>query len=157
MGREIERKFLVKDTWRQYIDLEQGTRIEQGIIAESKDCLVRVRIWDEQGFITVKSKGNLLDRLEFESPLMAYEAREMLEKFAKPETVVQKIRYRVTHDGWVWEIDEYLGKNAPLVVAEIETSVEVTWPPPPPFVTTEVTQDSRYTASALGRKPFSEW
>jgi len=71
--------------------------------------------------------------------------------------LIEKLRYRVPYGGHTWEVDEFAGENAPLVVAEVELDridAEVSLPS---WVGLEVTYDPRYTNAALARHPYSRW
>ena len=117
MGKEIERKFLVKgDAWKA---LAPGIRYRQGYLNSSIDRTVRVRTIGDQGFITVKGPNNGIARLEFEHVIPADDANEMLTELAE-KPLIEKNRYRILRGKHVWEVDEFLGENAGLVVAEIE-------------------------------------
>ena len=117
MGKEIERKFLVKgDAWKA---LAPGIRYRQGYLNSSFDRTVRVRTIGDQGFITVKGPNNGIARLEFEYVIPADDANEMLTELAE-KPLIEKNRYRILRGKHVWEVDEFLGDNAGLVVAEIE-------------------------------------
>ena len=81
MGKEIERKFLVKgDAWKA---LAPGIRYRQGYLNSSFDRTVRVRTIGDQGFITVKGPNNGIARLEFEYVIPADDANEMLTELAE--------------------------------------------------------------------------
>src|SRR5688500_984775 len=120
MGVEIERKFLVRGgAWRAGV--ARATRMVQGYLGGER-CSIRVRVEGDAAFLNVKSKTLGVKRSEYEAPLPVGEARAMLEEFC-PERV-EKIRHVVDHAGHRWEIDEFLGDNAGLVVAEIELGAE---------------------------------
>ena len=119
MGVEIERKFLVrKDLW-QTLDKPEGKHYRQGYLMNSEDRVVRVRIAGDQGFLTIKGAAEGISRLEYEYEIPKSDAEEMLDRF-RPEGT-EKIRYRIPEaSGLVWEVDEFLGANEGLIVAEIE-------------------------------------
>ena len=134
MGVEIEKKYLVKND--SYHGLAyKSSRIAQGYLNRDPERTVRVRIKDDKGFLTVKGKNRGIERLEFE-----YEI---------PLADAEKVRYYVKHDGFVWEVDEFKGELAPLVVAEIELPSCETSFSLPPFIGKEVTGDPRYYNSQL--------
>ena len=149
---EIERKFLVtSEDWRT----PDPIRIAQGYLNRSKDRTVRVRIAGPLGFITVKGPTTSASRSEFEYEIPLTDAQEMLALCEGP--IVEKIRHLVNHQGLLWEIDEFLGQNAGLVVAEVELESEDQDVPIPPWVGMEVTGDPRYFNSRLSEHPFSVW
>ena len=154
MGKEIERKFLVKgDAWKA---LAPGIRYRQGYLNSSFDRTVRVRTIGDQGFITVKGPNNGIARPEFEYVIPADAANEMLMELAE-KPLIEKNRYRNLRGKHVWEVDEFLGDNAGLVVAEIELgSVDEPFEKPE-WIGEEVSGDPRYYNSNLVAHPYSEW
>lgn len=156
MAREIERKFLVTGAdWRSGA---RGVPYRQGYLSAGADalCTVRARIAGEQAFLTVKGRATGVVRDEYEYPIPVADAEELLERLCAGGRV-EKIRSRVPFKGRVWEVDEFTGENAPLVVAEVELDsidAEVSLPP---WVGREVTDDPRYTNAALARLPYSRW
>lgn len=156
MAREIERKFLVTgDGWRPGA---LGVLYRQGYLGAGTDacCTVRARIAGERAFLTVKGRASEGARDEYEYEIPVADAQEMLDRLCVGGRV-EKHRYRVAHAGFVWEVDEFLGENAPLVVAEVELERIDADVPLPPWVGLEVTYDPRYTNAALARQPYSRW
>ncbi len=147
MAKEIERKFLVTDA--SYKELaSESHHIVQGYLNRDPDRTVRVRLLDSRGFITVKTRSHGATRNEWEYPIPADDAREMLNACDGP--VLEKVRYIVeAGNGLRWEIDEFGGRLSPLVVAEIELPAEDTEFSKPPFIGKEVTGDPRYFNSSL--------
>lgn len=159
MAKEIERKFLVKSD--RYKDLSEGTYYRQGYVPTTNGMTVRIRIAGEEGFLTMKDHAVGFSRHEFEYPIPADDARQMLELMcAKPQ--IEKIRYKLpatSPEGvsLMWEVDEFLGDNAGLVVAEIEVPTEDTKFDLPDWIAEEVTGDKRYYNSHLCANPFKRW
>jgi adenylate cyclase len=153
MAREIERKFLVKDGgWRT----GRGTVYRQGYLNRAKERTVRVRTVADKGYLTVKGITVGASRLEFEYEIPVKDADTMLtELCAKP--LIEKQRFVVEYGGLTWEIDEFMGENAGLVVAEVELQTEGQGFDKPPWLGEEVTADPRYFNSNLSRKPYREW
>jgi len=146
MGIERERKYLVRDATYRTLACESHS-IRQGYLQREPERVVRVRTYDGKGYITVKGKTDGCSRLEFEYEVPYPDAVEMLGLCT--ETVIEKVRYIVWHEGMRWEVDEFGGKLAPLVMAEIElTTPEQTYPLPD-FVGQEVTGNPRYYNSNL--------
>lgn len=153
MGVEIERKFLLaSDAWRQSA---VGVEYRQGYLSRDSARTVRVRVAAGQGYLTIKGRNEGVARAEFEYLIPEDEARQLLALCEGP--LIEKLRYRVEHAGFVWEIDEFLGQNAGLIVAEIELPAEDTPFERPAWVGVEVSGDARYYNSSLSRTPFSEW
>lgn len=155
MGREIERKFLLNSqSWRAQVT--KKTYIEQGYLTAS-GVTVRVRLQEGRAILTIKGKASGLVRDEYEYPIPLEDAKEMLEKLTL-HPPVEKYRYLVpAGNGLVWEIDEYLGDNAPLFTAEIELPSPDTEFEIPEWLGMEVSGDRRYTNRALSRSPYSRW
>ena len=151
MPTEIERKFLVTgDGWRAAA-LGPGRRLRQGYLAPGGGAapVVRVRLADQAGFLTIKGPG-LLSRAEYEYPIPAAEAAAMLDMLCPPP-VIEKTRTRVAHGGLVWEVDEFAGHLAGLVLAEVELPAADHSVDLPDWVGAEVTHDARYQNNSLAR------
>ena len=152
LATEIERKFLVTgDAWRQ----TPGTRFSQGYLNRDKERTVRVRVAGDRAFLTVKGLTHGASRAEFEYEIPLADGEAMLALCDGP--LVEKVRHVLTHAGHVWEVDEFLGANAGLVVAEIElTSADQDFPRSD-WLGAEVTHDARYYNSNLAKTPYSAW
>ena len=153
MPVEIERKFLVRsDAWR---DGPPGVRICQGYLTRDPARTVRVRLAGEKAFLTIKGGTAGISRQEFEYAIPPDEARALLELCLPP--LVDKIRHERSHGGHVWEVDEFLGANAGLVVAEIDLSDAEEAFDHPELLGPEVSDDPRYFNACLAERPWSEW
>lgn len=153
MGQEIERKFLInKALWQPQ---NEGTYICQGYLSTDPERTVRVRIYGEEGFLTVKGKNKGIVRQEWESAIPLTEAKEMLSLCLPP--LVEKRRYVEVHHGQKWEIDVFAGANAGLLLAEAELPSAEAELILPPWIDREVSGDSRYYNSYLSRHPYSSW
>ena len=155
MGKEIERKFLVtSDIWRDAA--VSKSYLKQGYLAAT-GATVRVRLYDEEAFLTIKGRPEGLVRSEYEYPIPVDEACEMLSGLSVYPPV-EKYRYIVpAGNGWFWEVDEYLGDNAPLFTAEIELPEPDTPFEIPAWLGEEVSGNSKYTNRSLSRFPYSLW
>ena len=152
MGLEIERKFLVTgDGWRQV----EPTYFCQGYLSRDKHRTVRVRIAGDQGVLTIKGLNVGAVRPEVEYQIPVADAEEMLKLCEQP--LIEKNRYVVGFAGNHWEVDEFLGENLGLVVAEIELESESQSFEKPDWVGEEVTEDPRYFNSRLAAEPYSTW
>ncbi|MCS3801397.1 CYTH domain-containing protein [Niastella sp. OAS944] len=155
MGIEIERKFLVKkDKWAQVVKQERSL-FRQGYILSDPQKTIRVRLTDTEAFLTIKGQTVGAARPEFEYNIPMEDARHMLDNFCVSE--LSKIRYFIPYDGHTWEVDEFLGQNEGLIVAEIELSAENEQFSLPDWVDKEVTSEKKYTNSNLAVKPYGEW
>lgn len=155
MGIEIERKFLVKkDKWAQVVKTEKSL-FRQGYMISDSQKTVRVRLTDTEAFLTIKGQSIGASRHEFEYNIPTEDARHMLDNLCISE--LSKIRYFIPHDGHTWEVDEFLGQNAGLIVAEIELSSEDEPFSLPDWVDKDVTSEKKYTNSNLAVKPYGQW
>lgn len=152
MGTEIERKFLVRGSGWQ---TDAPQRIVQGYLNRDKARTVRVRIAGAEAFLTIKGVTTGATRAEFEYPIPLADAEALLALCDGP--LIDKLRHRVAHGGLLWEIDQFLGDNAGLVVAEVELASEDQTVALPPWVADEVTGDRRYYNSSLATQPFFQW
>lgn len=154
MGTEIERKFLVVgDEWRS---LGTGLAYWQGYLVSAPGRVVRVRIAGDQGFLTIKGASTGISRPEFEYAIPVEEARELLETLCD-RPFIQKTRYKIPWGELFWEVDEFAGDNAGLIIAEIELpSVEYEIHLPA-WIGADVSHDSRYYNASLVKLPFSQW
>ena len=153
MGLEIERKFLVTAT--AYKALAPGVLTRQGYLSSTGDRTVRVRIAGDRGFLTVKGRSQGLSRSEFEYAIPVEDAAAMLDLCEKP--LIEKTRYRIPFGAHTWEVDEFHGANAGLVVAEVELASADEEPALPPWVGPEVSRDARYYNVNLAKRPFTTW
>ncbi|MDB5052139.1 MAG: adenylate cyclase [Bacilli bacterium] len=152
--KEIERKFLVTDA--SYKSRNTGILYKQGYLNSDFERTVRVRVTDREGFITIKSKNIGLTRAEFEYEIPLDDANEMIHTLCE-KPIIEKIRYKIEYKGVVWEVDEFLGENQGLVIAEIELGNETDEVVFPEWLGREVSQDTKYYNSNLIRHPFKHW
>jgi adenylate cyclase len=156
MAVEIERKFLVVNGgWRTHPSSDGGVRYTQGYLNRDKTRTVRVRVAGAQGWLTIKGISTGASRAEFEYPIPLADAQTLLALCDTP--LIDKTRHTLTHAGTVWEVDEFHGDNAGLVVAEVELAAEDQPFERPGWLGEEVTHDARYFNSALIAHPFVRW
>ncbi len=163
MGTEIERKFLLKnDSWRRGPDGSPvaGTLYRQGYLSSLPGRTVRVRLVSDaagaKGYFTVKGPVNGLVRSEYEYEIPAADAAEMLDTLCE-RPLIEKTRHKIAAGEVMWEIDEFHGENAGLIVAEVElTSAEQRFETPA-WLGREVSDDKRYFNSRLVKNPYSAW
>jgi CYTH domain-containing protein len=154
VAKEIERKFLVAgEDWRA---LARGTRYRQGYLSTVKERTVRVRTIDDKGFLTVKGITVGATRSEYEYEIPAADADEMLDDLCQ-KPIIKKNRYKIALGDVTWEVDEFLGVNDGLIVAEVELQSEDQPFPKPDWIGEEVTDDPRYFNANLVTRPFSTW
>jgi len=155
MAIEIERKFLLKNSnWRTQVF--ESRRIAQGYLTENRGASsVRVRLDGESANLNIKSRELAISRREYEYPVPVTDAQIMLEILC--DQVLEKTRYLVEHEGSIWEIDEFSGENAGLVVAEIELRSEDEIFARADWLGEEVSTDVRYYNVNLISHPYSRW
>ncbi len=146
MAKEIERKFLVKNQSYKTLAISQSM-ICQGYLCRKPDRTVRIRIRDDKAMLTVKGRNQGCVRDEWEYAIPVEDARQMLALC--PGTIIDKTRFIVMHDNNRWEIDEFAGSHAGLVVAEIELPDADAQFSIPDFIGDEVTGDPQYYNSNL--------
>ena len=153
--KEIERKFLVAGDFRG--EVSGASHIVQGYLSSARGRTVRVRLRDDRGWITVKGPAQGLTRIEWEKEIPAEETRLLL-SLCEPG-ILDKTRHLVpSADGkHIWEVDEFHGDNAGLLVAEIELASEDDAFPRPAWLGEEVTGDRRYYNSSLTKCPYKDW
>jgi adenylate cyclase len=158
MPTEIERKFLVtSDAWRAHV--RSSHRVSQGYILSGAGRTVRVRVNDGRGFLTVKGPSDAagLSRDEWEYEIPREHAQQMIERLCSGG-VIDKTRHLVPASGGLtWEIDEFHGDNAGLIVAEIELPSADAAFDKPAWLGREVSAEVRYRNSSLIERPYSAW
>jgi adenylate cyclase len=152
---EIERKFLVLGDYKPFASSK--FEIKQGYISTDKHRTVRIRIVDDQGFITIKgaSDESGMVRMEWEKKIPLDEAVALLGLCSQP--LIEKTRYIVELDDHLIEIDEFSGENEGLTLAEIELSDINEVVDLPNWLGKEVTNDSKYYNSYLSKHPYKSW
>jgi len=155
MATETERKFLVEGDYRA--DITESSRIVQGYLSSVAERTVRVRIREERGYLTIKGAGNDsgLSRYEWEREIPLAEAEELI-ALCEPG-VIDKTRHLVPVGDHVYEVDEFHGDNAGLVVAEIELAGETEAFEKPAWLGREVTGEVAYYNAMLMRHPYATW
>lgn len=155
MALEIERKFLVEGEYKHLAT--SSSRIVQGYICSERGRTVRVRLRDNQAFLTIKgpSFSGGLTRYEFEKEISREEALSLL-AICEPG-IIDKVRWLVPSGNHIFEVDEFHGENEGLVVAEVELTKENEQFERPEFLGMEVTSDRRYYNSQLRQYPYLKW
>ena len=155
MGIEIERKFLLaNDGWRAAVS--RSVHMHQGYLAGNAECSVRVRLTDFEARMNIKSATLGIERQEFDYDVPRADAAVMLRDLCGTRTL-EKTRHFVLHEGHEWEIDEFAGANAGLIVAELELDRVDEAFARPPWLGAEVSDDRRYYNSELVERPYSHW
>lgn len=154
MPQEIERKFLLKnDKWRSLV--RESRTLRQGYLCGNTRASVRVRIDGGQANLNIKSATLGVERLEFEYSIPSEQALVLLTELSGE--VIEKTRHEVRYGAHLWEIDEFAGENAGLIVAEIELEDADETFARPDWLGDEVSHDPRYYNTELARHPYSRW
>ena len=155
MGVEIERKFLIeKDLWYA-LKRPSGILMQQAYLVNEPEKVIRIRVTDSAGYLTIKGPAISATRSEYEFPISKAEAIQIMDQFAKSR--IDKTRYKIVFEGKTWEVDEFWGGNEGLIIAEIELKSEDEQFIKPSWVGREVTEDPRYYNSWLSEHPFTSW
>lgn len=153
MALEIEKKFLLRDdSWRD--EIERSLAMRQAYLG-GDGVSVRVRFEGDQARLNIKQMRVGPSRHEFEYTIPLVDAHRLIELANGGGT--EKTRHYVRYADMLWEIDEFLGDNEGLIVAEIELESEDESFELPPWVGEEVTGEERYYNVALARNPYQEW
>jgi len=152
---EIERKFLVKGEYKS--QAVRSFRIVQGYLSSVSGRTVRIRIKGDKGYLTIKGKSNEsgLSRYEWEKEIPLNEAEELL-LLCEPGAI-DKTRYEIPIGNHIFEVDEFYGDNAGLIIAEVELGSEDESYLTPEWLGKEVTGERRYYNSCLTKHPFKDW
>ncbi|MFY0631979.1 MAG: CYTH domain-containing protein [Flavobacteriaceae bacterium] len=156
MGVEIERKFLVANSDYQKMSF-QKKYIQQGFLNSDKNRVVRVRIIDKKGFLTIKGITNSsgTTRFEWEKEILVDEAKELMKLCEKG--IIEKYRYYHKVGNHIFEVDEFLGDNKGLIIAEVELENENESFEKPNYLGDEVSGDEKYFNSNLSKHSFKNW
>lgn len=155
MATEIERKFLVTDdSWRGQVSASRALR--QGYLSNSQRASVRVRIADDRATLNIKGMTLGVQRPEYEYDIPLDDAAELLDQLCQ-RPLVEKTRHHVEHGGKLWEVDEFHGENAGLVVAEIELAAADEQFAMPVWAGRDVSHLERYYNVMLAQRAYSQW
>ena len=155
MAMEIERKFLIhQDLWYA-LHKPEGNFIIQAYLVNEPGKVIRIRVTDSTGYITIKGAVQNITRSEFEYSIPRKDALEIIDHFTTKR--IEKMRVKIEFKGHIWEIDEFYGSNEGLILAEIELMHEDETFEKPTWIGEEVTRDFRYYNSYLIDHPFTSW
>lgn len=156
MCLEIERKFLVVNSEYKTLSF-QKKYIKQGFLNSDKNRVVRIRIIDDKAFLTIKGKSSEdgTTRYEWEKEILVEEASQLMSLCE--EGIIEKYRYYHKVENHIFEIDEFLGENLNLIIAEIELRDKNNSFSKPIYLGEEVTGDEKYYNSNLSKEPFKYW
>jgi adenylate cyclase len=155
MATEIEHKFLLaNEEWRK--EVEKSIQYKQGYLNSLPTSSIRVRISDRNAWLNIKSATIGTERLEFEYEIPLADAEEITAYLCN-KPLIEKTRHFIRVGDNLWEIDEFAGDNAGLIVAEIELSEKGKFFHKPPWLGVEVTHDLRYYNNNLAINPYKYW
>jgi CYTH domain-containing protein len=156
MNLEIERKLLIKNDSFKLAAFKKK-HIKQGFLNSNKERTVRVRIIEDNAFLTVKGKSNNAGtvRFEWEKEIQVLEAENLM--LLTEKTTIEKYRYYIKTDKHIFEVDEFLDQNSGLIIAEIELTDEDEYFSKPEWLGKEVTGEIKYYNSSLSQSPYSSW
>lgn len=152
---EIERKFLVDHDHWSSLPKSEGSLCVQGYLSMDNQKIIRIRLIENRGILTIKGKSDNYSRDEYEYEIPFQEARELLDKFTK--NPIEKHRYTIQSEHHIWEVDVFAGENRGLIIAEIELTRPDEQFTIPHWIAKEVTSDSRYYNAYLSEHPFTKW
>lgn len=153
---EIERKYKAKNS-TFLDDSKVSYKIKQGYLNSSPERTVRIRTKNDKGFITIKGKSNLsgTTRFEWEKEIPYEEALTLLNLCE--DFIIEKTRYVINYQEYVFEVDVFEGKNSGLIIVEVELNNENDKVVLPDWVGEEITGDERYYNSYISNHPFENW
>lgn len=152
MAKEIERKYRVLDNIE--LDNHPYVVIKQGYLSVDPERTVRIRIKDNEAFLTIKGKSKGIERDEFEYGVPVEDATQML---AMTPYRIYKRRYLIQHKNHLWEVDIFEDQNQGLRIAEVELSKADEHIDFPHWIGEEVSEDIRYYNSQLCLNPYCNW
>ena len=154
MALEIERKFKVLSG--EYKNLGDPIYCKQGYLNLNNNPLIRIRVINDKAYLTMKGKNKGISRLEFEYEIPLNDANHMLKQYC-PLPLIEKYRYHIKIKNTIWEVDEFLGENLGLVIAEVELLNEKSNFYKPSWIGEEVSNQIKYFNSKLIENPYSKW
>lgn len=141
---------MCSEQWRA---LAEGTVYRQGYLSSIKERTVRIRTINDKAFLTIKGVTVSATRTEYEYEIPYADCCAMLDELAE-RPIIEKKRYKIPVGDVVWEIDEFMGVNVGLIVAEVELKSEEQKFDKPEWIGEEVSGDPRYFNSNLVAHPL---
>lgn len=135
---------------------QNGVAMRSGLLSNRAGHTIRFRIAGDQGFFTIKTKTVGISRSEFEFEIPKASAKLLLDRVCE-QPQIEKYRTKIPYGGFVWEVDDFLGENQGLVIAEVELEYESQQVELPDWIGKEVSGDRRYYNSSLVKMPFKRW
>lgn len=166
MTTETERRFLVRvRSWAAVAADATREHLVQAYLAAEPERTVRIRLGAERAVLTVKGPSERGARTEIECPIDTAAARAILEAHLFIGTPIEKTRSTLRIGKLVWEVDQFEGGNAGLVLAEVELpdgEARAAWDARidrdrPEWAGREITGEPRFSNSSLALRPFATW
>ena len=154
MGIEIERKYLVKSNeWKS-----SGVKklYQQGYLLIDKTKTIRVRTIEDTAYLTIKGASSGISRSEFEYEIPVEDAKFMLANLCE-KPIIEKYRTKIELNELIWEVDEFVGDNTGLIIAEVELKNEYQKIVLPDWIGEEVSGNPKYNNSYLVKNPYKNW
>jgi adenylate cyclase len=129
---------------------------QMGQLRSQDGLTLRPRIAGEKGIFTIKTRSTGIARSEYEFEIPLTQAAQLLDQVCD-RPLIEKYRYKIPCQDLIWEVDEFLGENQGLILAEVELKSEDQTVNLPPWIGPEVSHDPRYFNSYLARTPFTTW
>tara|TARA_B100000900_G_scaffold408210_1_gene422117 strand:- start:625 stop:1086 length:462 start_codon:yes stop_codon:yes gene_type:complete len=150
---EIERKFLVNES--KLILPRNKKTIKQAYLFSNSGQAFRVRIIDNESFITYKHRKSKINSYEFEYSIPIDDAEKLIQ--LSNNYTIHKDRYYKPIGNHIWEIDVFYGENEGLVLAEIELDSESEQIDLPDWIDREISTEKKYFNFNLSKDPFLTW
>ena len=153
-GFEIERKFLIAMPDEAFLEKCDCSEITQTYLLGEANTTERVRrrVYRDRCEYThtVKRKLNDMRRVEDEREIDESTYNELLKRADPARQPIRKTRCCFEHGGKLWELDVFpFWEDYALLEVELEEEGQTFSLPPGFRVIREVTEDPRYTNSAL--------
>jgi len=130
--------------------LTELTDEESEIISNSNSFTSRIRITQDKSILTLKGKRNHASAIELEWEIESSMALKITASGDFPH--VEKVRFFWTgEDGLVWEVDEFEGGLAGLILAEVELENETQEVVLPKWLGMELTGLHNWSNAALAQ------
>jgi CYTH domain-containing protein len=153
MNIEIERKFLINKIPE---NCEKSIHIKQYYMHIDDNFVQRLRFFDnKKAIISLKQNCAGLSRYEFEYEIPLLDAKKIVSM--SNSKFIEKIRHIIYFNSIKWEIDEFLGNNKGLLIAEVELESENQDIMLPNWINSEVTNKNKYFNYNLALKPYISW
>lgn len=167
MNIEIERRFLVRvKAWSASAQDAVREQIVQAYLACDRERTARIRLYHDRAVLTVKGPGMDGARTEIECDIAVDAARAILDARLHAGVSIAKTRSTLRSRDLTWEVDQFEGENAGLMIAEVELGdharSRAEWDArvdaeQPAWLGREITGEPRFSNGGLAMRPFATW